>query len=439
VGERYFYIRTFGCQMNVHDSEKIATLLKQSGYNNTEDIEKADLILINTCSIREKAENKVYSELGRFRKLKTERPDIIIAVGGCLAQQRGAAFLKKYPYVNIVFGTHQIHRIIEFIETAQKEKSAVIDTALQESVKSLDMMAKPNRGQIRAFVAIMQGCNNYCSYCVVPYVRGREESRYPLDIVYEIRKLAADGLKEVILLGQNVNSYGAGLGNEHNFPALLHKIKNIKGIERIRFTTSHPKDLSEELMNCFVDIEELCEHIHLPVQSGSDTILQAMNRNYTVSDYLDKVEKLRSICPGISITSDFIVGFPGETDADFQSTLDLMEKIRFDGCFSFKYSERVGTAAAGIGGKVAESVKLERLRLLQSIQDSHALERNSAMIGRHERILIEDHAKNSQEDVMGRTQTNKIVNIKGKRELIGKVVSVAITEAYQHSLKGNLL
>jgi len=436
---RRLYIRTFGCQMNVHDSEKIMTLMKQSGYDHTENIREADLIIINTCSIREKAENKIYSELGRLRMLKTERPDIMIGVGGCLAQQKGAAFLRKYPFVDIIFGTHQIHRIPDFVKSVERRKRKIVGTDFCESVKSLDITPVPGHGKISAFVTIMQGCNNYCSFCVVPYLRGREESRTPRSIIEEIMTLASQGIKEVILLGQNVNSYGRTLGNGYNFSTLLNKIDEIENIERIRFTTSHPKDLSEGLINCFTETEKLCEHIHLPVQSGSDRILGMMNRGYTASDYREKVEKLRSSCSGISITSDIIVGFPGETEEDFQSTLDLMEKIRFDNTFSFKYSEREGTAAVALGGKVSECVKLERLRILQSLQDKHALERNSELTGRNENVLIEDYAKNSRDDVMGRTRTNKIVNIKGGSELMGKTVPIIITEAYQHSLRGNLL
>ena len=436
---RYFYIRTFGCQMNVHDSEKIMTLMKHSGYHYTEDIGKADLIVINTCSIREKAENKVYSELGRLRTLKAERPDITIAIGGCLAQQKGAAFLKKYPFIDIIFGTHQIHRISDFVQSIEKQRTTIVDTDFCKSVKSLDITPLPSNGKINAYVTIMQGCNNYCSFCVVPYLRSREESRTPSSIVEEIKILASHGIKEVILLGQNVNSYGHTLGNGYNFCNLLRKINEIENIDRIRFTTSHPKDLSEDLINCFAEIEKLCEHIHLPVQSGSDRILRLMNRGYTVDEYLDKIEKLGSACPKISITSDIIVGFPGETEEDFQSTLDLMGKIRFDGSFSFKYSERVGTSAVALDGKVSECVKLERLQTLQFMQDKHALERNKALTGCHENVLIEAYAKSSCDDVMGRTRTNKIVNVKGGSELIGKTVPIAITEAYQHSLRGNLL
>jgi tRNA-2-methylthio-N6-dimethylallyladenosine synthase len=438
LGKRHLYIQTFGCQMNVHDSEKIMKLMLDSGYEDTGNMREADLIIINTCSIREKAEQKVYSQLGRLRKLKEERPDLIIGIGGCLAQEKGSDVLRKYPFVDIVFGTHHIHRIPEFVKSVENAEAPVVETAFQESVASLDILALPQNGNISSYVTIMQGCNNYCSFCVVPYLRGREESRALPDIIEEVKALASHGIREVTLLGQNVNSYGKTLVHGHDFADLLQAIGEIEGIERIRFTTSHPKDLSEKLMNCFARIEKLCEHIHLPVQSGSDRILGMMNRNYTSADYLEKVERLRSVCPDISITSDFIVGFPGETDEDFQSSLDLMEKIRFDSTFSFKYSERAGTSAAVLGRKFPESVKKERLRILQSLQDKHTLERNKELIGRNEDILVEGVSKNSHNDVTGRTRTNRIVNFKGDSGLNGKTVCVMITEAYQHSLRGNL-
>jgi tRNA-2-methylthio-N6-dimethylallyladenosine synthase len=425
--------------MNVHDSEKIVALMESSGYIKTDDFIEADLIIINTCSIREKAEQKIYSQLGRFRKLKKRRPDLIIGIGGCLAQQGGFGFLRKYPFLDLVFGTHNIHQIPEFIKNIEISGAPVVETAFHESVKSLNILTLPQNGNVSAYVTIMQGCNNFCSFCVVPYLRGREESRALQDIIEEVNVLADHGVKEVTLLGQNVNSYGKTLGSSHDFSDLLHEIGLIRGIERIRFTTSHPKDLSSSLINCFTAVDKLCEHIHLPIQSGSDRILGLMNRCYTAADYLGRVEGLRSICPGISITSDVIVGFPSETNEDFQSTLDLMKKIRFDGAFSFKYSERAGTSATGLGEKVPENIKRERLQILQSLQEEHTLERNRALIGYIEEILVEGFSKNSRDDLIGRTRTNKIVNFRGDSVLIGKNVSVIITEAYQHSIRGSLL
>jgi tRNA-2-methylthio-N6-dimethylallyladenosine synthase len=436
---RKLYIQTFGCQMNLHDSEKIVSLLGQSGYCNTDDIYEADLIIINTCSIREKADQKAYSQFGRLRRLRQERPNIVIGIGGCLAQQNGTSILRDYPFVDLVFGTHQIHKIPALVQRMENRRAPIVETSFRQSVNSLNIVPVPQNGEISAYVTIMQGCNNYCSFCVVPYLRGREESRALQSIIDEIKLLADSGVREVTLLGQNVNSYGKTLDNGDSFTKLLHEIEKIGGIERIRFTTSHPKDLSEDLMDCFTGVSKLCEHIHLPVQSGSDSILAMMNRCYTSGEYLEKIDRIRSICPRICITSDIIVGFPGETDNDFQSTLDLMERVKFDGTFSFKYSERPGTAAAMLDHKVADYVKQERLQILQSLQDRHSLERNTQMISHNEDVLLEGFAKNSKADVMGRTRTNKIVNIRGSSDLIGKGVSVVITEAYQHSLRGNLL
>ncbi|HVO68338.1 MAG TPA: tRNA (N6-isopentenyl adenosine(37)-C2)-methylthiotransferase MiaB, partial [Syntrophales bacterium] len=425
-------------QMNVHDSEKIVALMENSGYESVDDVKKADLIIINTCSIREKAAQKVYSQLGRFGKLKRKKPGIIIGVGGCLAQQWGAKFIEKVPYLNLVFGTHNICHLPEFIKTIEKTGMPIVKTEFYESVKSLEILPQSKNGKISSYVTVMQGCNNFCSYCVVPYVRGREESRKFQHIIDEVKTLAADGIREVTLLGQNVNSYCGTNGDRHDFAGLVQEIGAISGIERIRFTTSHPKDLSDKLVNCFSEVDKLCEHIHLPVQSGSDRILKMMSRGYTFADYFERVDRLRNVCPDISITSDIIVGFPGETDKDFQATIDMMGKIRFDSLFSFKYSEREGTAAAELNDKVGECVKRDRLRMVQDLQDRHTIERNRAMIGNKEEILVEGVSKNSREDMTGRTRSNKIVNFEGNYELIGKTVTVMIVDAYLHSLRGEL-
>ncbi len=436
MATKKLYIQTFGCQMNVHDSEQIAALLKPYGYEETDRASRADVILVNTCSIREKAAQKVYSQLGRFSLLKKDNPDLIIGVGGCLAQQFGKKMLQRAPFVDLIFGTHNNHLIPDLLERSRTARSPVVETAFRESVPSIGMLAVPQKGAISAFVTIMQGCNNFCSFCVVPYVRGREESRRPEAIIEEIRVLAENGIQEVTLLGQNVNSYGSTLGNGSNFSTLLREINRIDGIRRIRFTTSHPKDLSDELIECFGSVEKLCEHIHLPVQSGSDQILRRMNRRYTKADYLKQVEKLRSACPGISITSDVIVGFPGETDADFEETLDLMREVKFDGLFSFQYSEREGTAALAYQDKVRDCHKRERLRFLQALQDEHTLEKNRALIGRDVWVLVEGYSRNSRAEVSGRTTTNRIVNFRGESSGIGKTVAVAITDAFLHSLHG---
>lgn len=438
MGKKYL-IQTFGCQMNVHDSEQMGLLLEGAGYEATHLAQDADLIILNTCSIREKAAQKVYSQLGRLDAVKRENPDLIIGIGGCLAQQLGKQFFKKAPCLDLVFGTKNIQRLPELLKTVEKDRSRVADTAVEKDGCVDNVRFMPRKGQVTAFVTIMRGCNNFCSYCVVPYLRGPEESREWEDIIQEVEMLANQGVKEVTLLGQNVNSYGNNRQRRVYFHDLIHRIADIAGIERIRFTTSHPKDLSLELMRCFADVDKMCKHIHLPVQSGSDKILQAMNRGYSKEDYLQKVNALRAICPEISLTSDIIVGFPGESEADFDETIDLMEKIRFDALFSFKYSERAGTAAEKLEHKVTESIKSRRLRKLQSLQELYTLENNQKMLGKEVEVLVEGRSRNAADEVMGRTRTNKIVNFKGGLDLIGKMESVMIIEAYQHSLRAERL
>ncbi|MDO9515232.1 MAG: tRNA (N6-isopentenyl adenosine(37)-C2)-methylthiotransferase MiaB [Syntrophales bacterium] len=434
-----FYIHTFGCQMNVHDSDQMAQLLSESGYVKTGEAEGADIIIINTCSVREKAAQKVYSQLGRFKELKQKNPGLIIGVAGCLAQEQGTRFFRKAPYLDLVIGTHNIHRLVKIIEEIKDRRSQIADTSFHPLVRSLGIRALPSPGSVSAFVTIMQGCNNFCSYCIVPYVRGREESRQSVDIIDEIRFIAENGIREVTLLGQNVNSYGATLTGDIDFPALLGLINEIDKVDRIRFTTSHPKDLLGDLAACFADLDKVCEHIHLPVQSGSDYVLKKMKRGYTVGEYLKKVDMLREVSPDISITSDMIVGFPGEKESDFQKTLDLMEKVRFDNTFSFRYCDRHGTASEGYEGKVEETVKQERLSRLQSLQERHSLERNRYLEGRVEEVLVEGASKGNSADIMGRTRGNKIVNFAGGTDLIGKTVRVKIVRAHMHSLRGELL
>jgi tRNA-2-methylthio-N6-dimethylallyladenosine synthase len=430
------YIHTFGCQMNVQDSEKMAALLLNSGYGTTDDPERADLIIVNTCSIREKAEQKIFSQLGRYRTVKEQNPKLMIGVGGCLAQQLGEKLFRRVPYLDLVFGTHQIHRLPELIYALEQERSRKVETDFCERVRSLDIMAQPTAGAVNTFVTIMQGCNNCCSYCVVPRLRGREESRPLPEIIREIETLAGRGIREVTLLGQNVNSYGQTQENGSDFADLIRAIGKIPGIERIRFTTSHPKDLSPKLIACFGTVGSLCEHIHLPVQSGSDRVLGRMNRGYTAEGYREKIAALREACPEISITSDVIVGFPGEEERDFQQTLEMMKEVRFDNLFSFQYSEREGTAAAGMDHAVCGSVKRERLRILQTLQADHTLEKNKARIGKAEAVLVEGLSKNECKEITGRTRGNRIVNFLGKPELIGKTVTVRITRAFRHSLRG---
>ncbi len=430
-----FFIRTFGCQMNVHDTEQMADLLRKAGWEEAAGERQARLILINTCSIREKAAQKVYSLLGRLQEAKRRRPDLMIGVTGCLAQQLGPQLVRKIPAVDLVVGTHQAHRLPEFVRTVE-EGGRVVETAFTDSVPCLHRIVLPPAGTVSAFVTIMQGCNNYCAFCVVPYLRGREESRPCREILEEVRLLGGRGVREVVLLGQNVNSYGRNLAEGVDFAGLLREIAEVEGIERIRFTTSHPKDLSDRLIRAFRDVGPLCEHIHLPVQSGADRVLARMNRGYTRDDYLGKVARLREACPDVAVSSDMIVGFPGETEEDFEDTLALMEEVRFDSLFSFKYSEREGTAALRLDGRVDERVKGRRLRILQELQDRHTLEKHRRDVGRSMEVLVEGTSRNSDADLTGRTRTNRIVNFPGDRAWIGRTVMVAIREAFLHSLRG---
>jgi tRNA-2-methylthio-N6-dimethylallyladenosine synthase len=351
----------------------------------------------------------------------------------------GAKFHKRAGQLDFVFGTHNIHRLPEIIAAVRRKREKITRIDFDKSIHSIGIYAQPTNGSVSAFVTVMQGCNNFCSYCVVPYLRGPEMSRPFGEIIDEINKLADQEVKEVTLLGQNVNSYGKTSGNDVNFPALIKKIGKISGIERIRFTTSHPRDMSDELINCFAEEEKLCEHIHLPVQSGSNRILGLMNRGYSIEDYKKRIDQLRKICPAITITSDIIVGFPGETQNDYQETIDMMKKIRFDSTFSFKYSERMGTAAQKLDGKIIECEKQQRLKQLQALQNKHTLDKNVELEGSRQQLLVEGKSRNSENDLMGRARSGKIVNFKGEAELMGKLVKVNITKAYLHSLRARLV
>ena len=434
--EKRVYIETYGCQMNEHDSERMLRLLEGFHYTETKEANQADLILINTCSVREKPEHKVYSALGRFRKLK-ERKGTVIGVAGCVAQQEGKRMLDRVPYLDLVIGTHAIPMLAQLLERIEVSGQRVCETRFDQSGEYLKtLLPEKPLATVKSYVTIMQGCDHFCSFCVVPYVRGRERSRPSWEILEEIRHLAEMGVKEVFLLGQNVNGYGKGLEGEVDFPSLLSRINEIEGIERIRFTTSHPADLSDALTQDFSELEKLCEHIHLPFQSGSDRILKAMHRGYTRESYLERIERLKEVCPSIAITADVIVGFPGEEEEDFKETLDLMEKAKFDDLFSFKYSPRKGTRAAQLQNQVEEEVKQDRLSILQKIQRETTLEKNQALEGQVEQVLVEGRSKQSDQDVTGRTRSNKIVNFPGDMNLAGKLVSVKILKAYPHSLRG---
>ncbi|HAJ26803.1 MAG TPA: tRNA (N6-isopentenyl adenosine(37)-C2)-methylthiotransferase MiaB [Syntrophus sp. (in: bacteria)] len=424
--------------MNVHDSEQLASMMIDAGFEQTEDINQAQVILVNTCSIREKVALKIVSQIGRYRQLKENNPDLVIGVGGCLAQHWGQSLLRKNVGIDLVFGTHALDRAPAMIRRIQRKGGAIVDTSFREDIPSMSICPRPDNANLQAFVTIMQGCDNFCSYCVVPHLRGREKSRPSQNIIDEIRALVAHGVKEVTLLGQNVNSYGKGLVEGLCFSDLITKIDAIDGLERIRFTTSHPKDLTEDLINCFGKLGKLCEYIHLPFQTGSNSVLGRMNRGYTREDYYTKVESLRETCPGIAISSDAMVGFPGETTTDFEATMELIDKIRFDNLFSFKYSEREGTTAVNLDDKVPEKEKSRRLSLLQELQDCHTLEMNKAMVGKAIDVLVEGISKNSSRDMMGRTRTNKVVNFRSKENLHGKTVNIHITAGYLHSLRGEL-
>ncbi len=428
------YIRTFGCQMNERDSERVLTLALERGYREVDSPEEADLVVINTCTVRRKPEQKVYSLLGRLGQLKEGKPGMKIAVVGCLAQQEGERLLERFPQVDLVLGPDMIPRLPEALLSLEKGQRLCVVGFHDDP--SQGVLLPPKVG-VKAFVNIMQGCDNFCTYCIVPYVRGPEKSRPSSEILEEIRLLASRGVKEVILLGQNVNSYGKKSPGEMTFPELLYRVAEIEGIERIRFTTSHPKDLSEELIRAFREIDKLCEHLHLPFQAGSNRVLERMGRGYTREDYLRKVERLREEVPRIAITADVMVGFPGEGEEDFRQTLDLVERVRFDGLFSFKYSPRKGTVSASWPDDVPPEVKQRRLEELQELQRAITLEKNRALEGELMEVLVEGTGSRPGQ-LRGRTRCNRVVNFPGREELIGRVVWVRITEGLQNSLRGEL-
>jgi tRNA-2-methylthio-N6-dimethylallyladenosine synthase len=424
------YIRTFGCQMNIHDSEKILGVLEQEGYSETGEPCKADLIIFNTCSIRHKAEQKFYSELGRTRSFKKKNPGMKIAIAGCIAQQEGENILRKAPYVDFIFGPQNIHLLNNLV--SGRNISVAIEDNLE--IHKTDLPVKRSVG-IKAWVTVMYGCNNFCSFCIVPYTRGRERSRPSEHILSEVNKLACTGYKEITLLGQNVNSYKS----EMDFPGLLRSLDRVGGIERIRFVTSHPKDLSDELISAISDLQKVCEHIHLPLQSGSSRILRLMNRGYTYEEYANKVSRIRGDVPGISITSDIISGFPGETEDDHIQTIHALKEIEFDGIFSFKFSQRPGTRAAFMKGQLTDEVKSERLTQILRVQDKITETKNRALEGTIQEILIEGESETDKEKLTGRARTNKIVNIPKINVQRGSLLSVEITKGRQHSLEGKLI
>ena len=425
--------------MNENDSIQAGILLKK--YLNLEpvsELKDANVIILNTCSVREKPERKVFSEAGKIGKFKKRsKKKIIIGIMGCVAQQLGRSILDKLPYVDFVIGTHNIHKLPEIIEIVLKYNERIAEVDQYDKIPSISIHTNPyDKFGLKAYVTIMQGCNNFCSYCIVPYVRGREYSRKSEDILEEIKELADKGVKEVTLLGQNVNSYGKTRKGEISFVELLYKVSEIEGIERIRFTTSHPKDFNEDLMFAFKDIEKLCNHLHLPLQSGSNKILKLMNRKYRKEEYLEKVFKLKEIVPEIAISTDIIVGFPFETDEDFEHTIDVVKKVRFITSFSFKYSPRPFTKYSEVDN-VPDEVKSERLKILQGLQREITLNYNVGSVGKVYNVLVEGFSKKGQ--LTGRLYDNRIVNFEGNENLIGKFVKVKIKKGYQNSLIGEVL
>jgi tRNA-2-methylthio-N6-dimethylallyladenosine synthase len=439
-GKKLFHLETFGCQMNENDSERLSGMLSEMGYIETSKTNDSDLIIYNTCCVRENAELKVYGHLGALKKLKSQKPDLIIAVCGCMMQQPEVVehIKQKFKHVDLVFGTHNLYKFPELIFTAMNSKKMLIEIMDSAGLISEGLPIERKEG-IKAWVTVMYGCNNFCSYCIVPYVRGRERSRSISDIVNEVSSLGQNGYKEITLLGQNVNSYGKDLNEKESFAKLLYELDNIPGIERIRFMTSHPKDLSDELIYAIRDCKKVCEHIHLPIQSGSSRILDEMNRKYTKEQYLDLAARIRENIPGISITTDFIIGFPGETEQDFDETIDVLEKAGYDTAYTFLYSKRTGTPAAKSPEQVDENIKKLRFQRLVEVQNRISKEINDNYINKEVEVLAEGLSKTSKTTYTGRTRTNKIVNFKGSKELIGKLVTVKVEKIQTWSLEGKIV
>ncbi len=436
------FIKTHGCQMNEYDSNKMLDVLRQAhAYEVTDDPKQADLLLLNTCSIREKAQHKMFSELGRWkREHKDKRPNTLIGVGGCVASQEGRAILKQAPYVDLIFGPQTLHRIPEMLREAEATNKAVVDISFPE-IEKFDHLPEPRAEGPTAFVSIMEGCSKYCSYCVVPYTRGEEISRPFDDVIAEIASLAEQNVKEVNLLGQNVNDYRGQMHNGEiaDLALLIHYAAAIDGIERIRFTTSHPIAFSDNLIQAYAEVPELCNHLHLPVQSGSDRILAMMKRGYTALEYKSRIRKLRQVRPDISISSDFIIGFPGETDAEFEATMNLIQEIGFDTSFSFIYSRRPGTPASDLPDEITMETKKERLQILQTRLIQQAAAISESMVGSTQAVLVLAPSKKDANELQARTENNRVVNFAGPAALMGQIVKVTITEARPNSLRGRLL
>lgn len=426
--------------MNEHDSEKISWILEGMGYSLTDSRDECDLIIYNTCAIRKSAEDKVYGQLGQLKSLKRKNPDLIISVCGCMMQRDEVIekITKGYKHVDIIFGTNNIHKLPQLVSRFKQTGKTVIDI-VEENREIEESIDANRRHEFKAFVNITYGCNNFCTYCIVPYTRGRERSREPENILEEIKKLAEDGCKEITLLGQNVNSYGKTFNNNYRFAELLKDINNIEGIERIRFMTSHPKDISDELINSLGSLDKLCDHLHLPIQSGSNRILKLMNRRYSKEDYLKIIEKVRKVAPDITITTDIIVGFPGETEEDFDETIELVKEVGFDSAYTFLYSVREGTPAAKYEEQVDDKIKHERFQRLLDVLHPIGLRSNEKLLGRTLPVLVEEISKNDESILNGRTSSGKLVHFQGNKELIGKIIDVKISNVKTFTLEGEIV
>lgn len=435
------FIKTWGCQMNEYDSEKMADLLDSThGFQLATEAEEADVILLNTCSIREKAQEKVFHQLGRWKTLKADKPELIIGVGGCVASQEGDSIRQRAPFVDIIFGPQTLHRLPEMINQIRSGKNNVVDVSFPE-IEKFDRLPEPRAEGPSAFVSIMEGCSKYCTFCVVPYTRGEEVSRPVDDVLYEIAQLAEQGVREVNLLGQNVNAFR---GPHHDdsictFAELLELVASIDGIDRIRYTTSHPVEFTDDIIDAYASIPELVDHLHLPVQSGADRVLNLMKRGHTALEYKSKVRRLKKIRPNLSMSSDFIIGFPGESDADFTATMDLIQQMDFDLSFSFIYSARPGTPAADLPDDVSEDTKKQRLQILQQRINQQALRIARNMLGTEQRILVEGPSKKDVMELSGRTENNRVVNFAGTPDMIGEFVDVKVTDVFANSLRGEVV
>lgn len=435
-----YMVITYGCQMNEHDSEKISWILDGMGYEVTDNRELCDLIIYNTCAVRKSAEERVYGQLGELKALKRKKPELIISVCGCMMQREEArdTVLKKYRHVDIIFGTNNIHKLPQLISRYNETGKTVVD--INEENREIEENIDANRKySYKAFVNIMYGCNNFCTYCIVPYTRGRERSREPENIIREIEELAKNGCKEVTLLGQNVNSYGKTLERDYNFTDLLKEVNEIEGIERIRFMTSHPKDLSDELIEAYATLDKLCNHLHLPIQSGSNRLLKLMNRKYTREDYVKIVEKIRKSVPDVAITTDIIVGFPGETEEDFNETIELVKEVKYDSAYTFLYSIRDGTIAANMENQVPDDVKSKRFQRLLDTLYPIGLAHNEKLLGETVEVLVEEVSKNNENILNGRTRSGKLVHFEGDESLIGQLVNVKIENVKTFTLEGSLV